>query len=679
MKKIFPGKNNPACLPAKECYITIQSVIVILMACLFTTYVFPQNTVEVTSGNTIELLNGNQMEISGSYSDDGTFTTDNSSTVIFNGTSNSSIAKTGGESFTNVIVNQSSGALTLNNNATVTGALTIKSGSLITGSDTVTLGSSAAITEAPGSTVIGNLTTTRTLAQGADNSFGGIGIEINPIGASGGATIVTRITGVAEKNDTSLSIKRYFNIIPSTNNGLNADVVFHYDVGELNGLSEPELQLFSSTDGGTTWTDWNGTINAFAHTLTITGINSFSRLTLFGNNNIQQLSWEKTNGPYSYYIYALTLGANNIIYAGTGGGDIYSTSDEGNSWTQVSNLQNDVKSLCSDNNGELFAGTSGGGAYKSTDNGANWVQINGSGNNQIADLRVNAIIALGNKVILAGTYGGISRSTDDGATWNQTSVTDLVNAFTRDTQGNIYAGINGEGPPVDAISVSTDDGSSWKSIGLNGYVVNSVMIGLYNKLFAGCFYGYGVFSSTDQGKTWVPPELNNNNILSLTINKSGDLFAGTDANGVFESVDNGNNWVQVDSNLTDLDILSLAVDNNGVLFAGTGSDGVFKTGNAPTAVKNTKTNLPATYSLSQNYPNPFNPATIISYQLSAISNVTLKVYDILGREIKTLVNQRQNAGTYHVSFDATGLSSGVYFYRIVAGGFSETKKLLLLK
>ncbi len=98
----------------------------------------------------------------------------------------------------------------------------------------------------------------------------------------------------------------------------------------------------------------------------------------------------------------------------------------------------------------------------------------------------------------------------------------------------------------------------------------------------------------------------------------------------------------------------------------------------PTAVAAGQT-IPNKYALYQNYPNPFNPSTVISYQLSESSNVTLKVFDILGREIKTLVNQRQNAGTYHVSFDATGLSSGVYFYRIVAGNFSETKKLLLLK
>ena len=659
---------------------SLRTIIIVLF--LLAAYIYPQNKVEVTSGNTIELLNGNKMEISGSYSDAGTFTTDNSSTVIFNGTVNSTITKTGGESFTNLIVNQASGALTLNNNIIITGALTTNSGSLITGSDTVTLGGSGTITETSGETVLGYLTTTRTLSKNVNNTFGGIGIEINAVGTSPGVTTVTRVTGVAEMNDTSISIKRYFNILPSTNSGLGANVVFHYDLSELNGLYEPELQLFGSTDGGATWTSLEGTVDASAHSLTITGINSFSRVTLFGINNAGQLSWVKTNGPTSNYIYSMAVDANNILYAGTGdgtgNGNIYSTSDEGNTWTQVSNLQYDVKSLCFDKSGVLFAGTHNGGVFKSTNNGANWVQINGSGNNQISDLRVNAVIALGNNVILAGTYGGISRSTDDGATWNQTSVTDLVNSFTRDTSGNIYAGINGLGP-VDAISVSTDDGSTWTSIGLNGYVVNALMIGLYNKLFAGCFYGYGVFSSTDQGKTWVPPELNNNNILSLTINKSGDLFAGTDVNGVYESMDNGTNWAQANTNLTDQDILSLAVDNNGILYAGTDADGVFKAGSATTAVKNIHSNLPTSYNLSQNYPNPFNPSTIISYQLPVSSKVVLKIYDLLGREVATLVDDRQHAGNYSVKFNAGNLSSGIYFYRLIAGGFNQVKKLVLLK
>ena len=89
------------------------------------------------------------------------------------------------------------------------------------------------------------------------------------------------------------------------------------------------------------------------------------------------------------------------------------------------------------------------------------------------------------------------------------------------------------------------------------------------------------------------------------------------------------------------------------------------------------------YSLSrlsfQNYPNPFNPTTAISYQLSAVSHVTLKVYDVLGREVATLVNEKQDAGTHVVTFDGSHLSSGVYFYRITAGTFIATKKLVLMK
>ena len=88
---------------------------------------------------------------------------------------------------------------------------------------------------------------------------------------------------------------------------------------------------------------------------------------------------------------------------------------------------------------------------------------------------------------------------------------------------------------------------------------------------------------------------------------------------------------------------------------------------------------PNNFSLNQNYPNPFNPTTTISYQLSAISRVTLKIYDILGREVTTLVNEEQPAGNYKINFDASRLASGVYFYRIVAGDFIQTKKMVLLK
>ena len=92
-----------------------------------------------------------------------------------------------------------------------------------------------------------------------------------------------------------------------------------------------------------------------------------------------------------------------------------------------------------------------------------------------------------------------------------------------------------------------------------------------------------------------------------------------------------------------------------------------------------KSEIPEAYSLSQNYPNPFNPRTVISFQLPVVSDVTLKIYDVQGREVKTLVNERMQAGRYEVRFDGSGMNSGVYFYRLTADGFSETKRMILLK
>ncbi len=89
--------------------------------------------------------------------------------------------------------------------------------------------------------------------------------------------------------------------------------------------------------------------------------------------------------------------------------------------------------------------------------------------------------------------------------------------------------------------------------------------------------------------------------------------------------------------------------------------------------------LPGDYALYQNYPNPFNPSTVISYKLAALSDVTLKVYDVLGRAFKTLVHERQDAGEHSVTFNAANLPSGVYFYRLQAGTFAETKKLIVLR
>jgi len=100
---------------------------------------------------------------------------------------------------------------------------------------------------------------------------------------------------------------------------------------------------------------------------------------------------------------------------------------------------------------------------------------------------------------------------------------------------------------------------------------------------------------------------------------------------------------------------------------------------SPTAVKQDKPGIPASFKLMQNFPNPFNPVTNITYSISAHMFVTLKVYDLFGKEVAVLVNQEKAPGDYNVKFDASSLSSGMYLYELKAGAYSLTRKLILMK
>ncbi len=101
--------------------------------------------------------------------------------------------------------------------------------------------------------------------------------------------------------------------------------------------------------------------------------------------------------------------------------------------------------------------------------------------------------------------------------------------------------------------------------------------------------------------------------------------------------------------------------------------------NYPTAVNESTSNIPEKYELFQNYPNPFNPTTTITYSLPKNSFVTLTIYDLLGREVATLVNEEKHSGTYKVTWNAQNKPSGIYFYKITAGGYSKINKMILLK
>jgi len=108
-------------------------------------------------------------------------------------------------------------------------------------------------------------------------------------------------------------------------------------------------------------------------------------------------------------------------------------------------------------------------------------------------------------------------------------------------------------------------------------------------------------------------------------------------------------------------------------------DGVVYGDTTLTSIHQIGNSVPAKFNLFQNFPNPFNPNTVISYDLQSTGFAKLRVFDVLGNEVATLVNEKQNAGSYNVNFDGSNFSSGVYFYRLDTGDFSDTKRMILIK
>jgi hypothetical protein len=147
--------------------------------------------------------------------------------------------------------------------------------------------------------------------------------------------------------------------------------------------------------------------------------------------------------------------------------------------------------------------------------------------------------------------------------------------------------------------------------------------------------------------------------------------------GIFMKVEE--NWININHNMGTNNVNTLCFNSAGQLLAGTIS-GVFRTNASVISVNNLNQTIPDEFILYQNYPNPFNPVTKISYRLGVASYVTLQVTDVLGKEVESLVNDKQNAGNYEVEFNGTDLPSGIYFYRLdVNGILSGVKRMILLK
>ena len=421
-------------------------------------------------------------------------------------------------------------------------------------------------------------------------------------------------------------------------------------------------------------------------------------LVLLATNGTVVAQWVQTSLD-TVSVNTIAVSGTNI-FASTGWpfislpNGVFRSTDNGTTWTAVNNGLPEPLwvSVLVVSDTHLFAGT-GSGVFRSTNNGTSWTEVNtGLTDSVVLSLTVSGIY------LFAGTNSDVFRSSNNGTTWTAADSglpvnIAAVNAFAV-SGPNIFLGAGNPFGGGDAgVFLSTNSGTSWTEVkaGLTNTNVMSLAVS-GEKLFAGT-YPSGVFLSTNNGASWAPANTPFSEFSEM-LRVGPNLFAGTGSpyspggDGVFLST-NGTTWTTVNAGLTDTSVHALAVaDTN--LFAGT-QTGVWRhpLSEMITSVERLSYELPAHFILDQNYPNPFNPSTNIKFQVPNANHVTLKVYDVLGREVRTLVNENLQAGSYEVTFsaeggsasggDATGLASGVYLYRLDAGTFVETKNLILMR
>jgi hypothetical protein len=235
--------------------------------------------------------------------------------------------------------------------------------------------------------------------------------------------------------------------------------------------------------------------------------------------------------------------------------------------------------------------------------------------------------------------------------------------------------------------MSVNAGESWTQAGrgMKAKQAFALAVGPQNDIYAGT--NKGVWRSTNQGSEWIQVGLAKASVQSLFINQTGSVFAGTssDSGGVYRSTDNGATWSHF--GLTGQLPQAFVANAQGILFAGIQAGWVWKTlSTTLTWVDGEDVGRPSAFVLEQNYPNPFNPSTRIRFSIpvsreyaAGSMETKLVVYDLLGREVAVLVNEKKVPGQYEVKFDAATLASGIYFYRLTAGGNAQTRKMIVLK
>lgn len=479
----------------------------------------------------------------------------------------------------------------------------------------------------------------------------------------------------------------------------NPNIVYVLDVG-----------FMRSTDAGNTWLfNFSSELHVDHHALAfspadpnyvISGNDGGINISTDGGINFSQ---PKKIPATQFYEIGIDYNNPERLYGGTQDNGTNRTIDGGlDNWEHIYGGDGFYVIVDFNNSNIIYAEYQNGGLGKSTDGGFSWeYALSGIDGSEPTNWSTPVVMDPNTSNILYFGTHSLYRTTDGTASWNKVSpqLTDwipgrrlgtITTIAVAPTNSNvIYVGTD------DAhVWVSSDNGVNWNDIssGLPERWVTRVVVDPSDEnIVYVTFNGLKwrdpqphVFRSTNKGTDWE--NINSNlpdapvNAFAVDNNYSNILYVGNDV-GMYVSFDTGHNWEVLGEGLPVLPVGDIKIHpTENYLVAGTYGRSMYKIDlNLVTNTGDDRQDFLNSFQLYQNYPNPFNPNTTISWDSPVSGHQTIKIYDVTGKVIVTLVNEIKTAGKHQVEFKASSLASGVYFYKIEAGNFTETKKMVVLK
>jgi photosystem II stability/assembly factor-like uncharacterized protein len=382
-------------------------------------------------------------------------------------------------------------------------------------------------------------------------------------------------------------------------------------------------------------------------------------------------NWQLQNSNQSNQLKGIQMISPTEGWACGDAGTMLHTDNAGVNWSLLTLSGSDLHQLVFKDASTGIVVGDNGTVFTTTNGGTNWISKNSGTSLQLRGVG----FAGGSTFYAVGDDGAATKSTDDGNTWTalNSGTTERLLCVTAVDQ-NVWVGArnglmlysgNGGASFSSMSNPTTDDIKDIQFInGSIGFAAGS------NSFF---MYSSNGGTNWTSRSTGIQVGLNGlhfvNQVQGWVVGGAGTLYSTTNA---------GLNWIAEQSQ-TGQDLNSIH-SFDGLNAWAVGNIGVIITNyTPPTNVDNENNIVPNSLVLEQNYPNPFNPSTIIKFSVPERSNTIIKVYNTVGSEVATLLNEVKQPGTYEVNFNATGLSSGAYYYSVQTDNFREVKKMILLK